>query len=134
MKRVAALAIAAAAMVLSGCQTTATNQYVKYRKGPPVEVAVAECKAYAAKAVHLVVGIGSPEAVIIGAFATAAATAARRAIVFDQCMVAQGYQKPGASEAEQKAPAAAGAPKPPARSKATPARKAPVRKAPVRTG
>ncbi|WP_040577337.1 hypothetical protein [Methylopila sp. M107] len=121
----AALVLVAGALALSGCQTTATNQYVKYRKGPPVEVAVAECKAYAAKAVHLVIGIGSPEAVLIGAFATAAATAARRAMVFEHCMVAQGYQKPGAQAAQQPTPAPAAPP---------PQTPKPLKKNPARAG
>lgn len=127
MRRGAVVALVVGALALSGCQTTGTGpEYVKQAKGPALDVATARCKAYAAQARHVVIGVGSVEAAAIGLIATLAATAAARASAFEYCMTAQGYRKNDARTAPQPAPAAAPkAAKAPAKSPAkTPTKRA----------
>ncbi len=130
MKRGAVVAAVVGALALSGCQTTGTGpEYVKYKPGPSLEVATVGCKAYAAQARHIVIGVGSVEAAAIGLIATLAATAAARANAFQQCMVVQGYRK-NDGRTPQAAPAPAPkAVKSPARAPAKTPAKTAVRRA-----
>lgn len=112
MRIAAALVAATGAFALSACQTTQTGEhYVKQGPGPVVETAIAECRAIAAKASHIVIGIGGPEVIVAGLIGTAVATGVRRTQVFEQCMTAQGYRKADAKAAEP-APAPAPPPQP----------------------
>ncbi|PZQ13059.1 MAG: hypothetical protein DI565_15460 [Ancylobacter novellus] len=130
MKRGATCALAAGAFALTACQTTGTGvQYVKERPGPDIQTARAQCEAWAAKASHVVIGIGGPEVIAGGLIASAILTGVRRAQAFEYCMTAQGYRKVDARTAAQPAPAPA---PPPQTKKPTPAKT--TKKAPVRAG
>lgn len=92
-------------LMLGGCQTTGSTQWVKYGPGPDYDYAKAKCEIGAMGVEQGVVAWGSPGYVLGAQLGNAIGNEIRKAEFTDRCMVMHGWKRmqvqPGTTGVQQ---------------------------------